>query len=292
MENDLNRLKERIKSKVPHLTNSQKIIANYIVENPARFAVSSIRQLEEELGISKSTIVRLAQALGYEGFYELRNVFLRDLRKELDPISRYKSLLEEKIKEPDFMARLADESVKNIHTTLHVVDRKQLAKAIELIEKARHVATMGLGISAYLADIASYLLNRVSINAKAMSYGGLTFTEQIINLAPSDVVVAFSFPPYSPETIEAAEYAHESNVPVIAITDKLTNPIYAYSEVLLQVPVESSILSNSIVSVILLLYTIVAIVGQDRREQTLHAIESLEHVRKEHRKKSGTEEHR
>jgi len=166
------------------------------------------------------------------------------------------------------------------------VDRKQLARAVEIIEKANHVATMGLGVSVYLADMASYLFNRVSINAKALTYGGLTFTEQIINLEPEDVVLAFSFPPYSPETIDAAEYAREKGIPVIAITDKLTNPIYAYAEVLLQVPVESSILSNSVVSVLLLLYTFVAMIGQDQREKTLRAIESLEHVRKEHQRRS------
>jgi len=285
MEDELKRLKKRIKSRVPHLTPSQKVIANYIVENPARFAVSSIRELEEELGISKSTIVRLAQALGYEGFYELRNVFLKDLRQELDPISRYKSILAEKVPEPDYLSRLADETVRNVNTTLHVVDRKQLAKAVVLIEQADHVATMGLGVSAYLADMASYLLNRVSVNAKAMAYGGLTFTEQIINLEPRDVILAFSFPPYSPETIDAAGYAKEKKIPVIAITDKLTNPIYAYTEVLLQVPVSSSILSNSVVSVLLLLYTMVAIIGQDRRERTLKGIESLEHVRREHQRR-------
>jgi|Deesub1362B_J571_1020462.scaffolds.fasta_scaffold01121_12 DNA-binding MurR/RpiR family transcriptional regulator len=282
MKDNLKELKERIKEKIPYLTNSQKTIANYIVENPRRFAVSSIRELEEELGISKSTIVRLAQALGYEGFYELRNVFLKSIRHELDPIYRYKSFLTEQFDESDILVQISDESVRNINTTLNLLDREQFQRAITILEKSQHVFTMGLGVSAYLAELAAYLLNRVSIKATPMIYGGLTFAEQIINLSGKDAVLAFSFPPYSEETIHAAEYAAEKKIPVIGITDKVTNPLVRSSEAFLQVSVETSAVSNSIVSVIVLLYAMITAIGRDLKDRALETIRSIEHVRKEH----------
>ncbi|MDQ7052273.1 MAG: hypothetical protein Q9P14_05075 [candidate division KSB1 bacterium] len=68
MEKKIKALKQRIRSRIANLTDSQKLIANFIVENPQKFALSSVRELEQELNVSKSTIVRLAQALGYNGW--------------------------------------------------------------------------------------------------------------------------------------------------------------------------------------------------------------------------------
>lgn len=115
-----------------------------------------------------------------------------------------------------------------------------------------------------------------------MTYGGVTFTEQIINLSREDVILAFSFPPYSLETMEAASYAQEKGIKVIAVTDKVTSEIVRYSDVFLQAAVESMAISNSISTVLVLLYSMSTQIGHELKSQTLEVIESIEHVRKEH----------
>ncbi|MFQ5769555.1 MAG: MurR/RpiR family transcriptional regulator [bacterium] len=282
MHKNVQDLKKRIKYKSPHLTESQKVIANYIVKNPQKFALSSIRELEKELNISKSTIVRSARALGYDGFYELKVAFLKDIRQDLEPIHRYKKFLSNSTEELNFIKLIADETVNNIHETLHLLDQEQYRKAVNLLENANHVYTVGLGVSTYLAEIASYIFTRVSIKSNFMTCGGVTFAEQIINLSKDDVIFAFSFPPYSKETIEAARYAQERELKVIALTDKLTSEIVQYSDVSLQVAVESITISNSIMAILVLLYSIVAQIGHEQKNKTLETIEAIEHVRKEH----------
>jgi DNA-binding MurR/RpiR family transcriptional regulator len=282
MQKKVQDLKQRIKDRIPHLTESQKIVANFIVENPQNFALSSIRELEKELKTSKATIVRLAQRLGYNGFHELKSAFLKRMRTELDPLHRYKEFLSQSSEHWDYLELMAEETNQNIEATMHILDRMQLEKAVHLLESAGHVYTIGLGISTYLAEISTYLLNRVSIRSHCMVHSGLTFTEQIINLSEDDTILAFSFPEYSSETIEAACYAKERNVKVIAFTDKLTSEIVQYCDVYLQVVVESKAVSNSIMPVLVILYSMVTQIGGERKRQTLEFIESFVHVRKEH----------
>jgi DNA-binding MurR/RpiR family transcriptional regulator len=282
MQDNIQDLKKRIKYKIQKLTESQKAIANYIVENPQKFALYSVRELEKELNISKSTIVRSAQALGYGGFYELKSVFLEGIRNNLGPIDRYKTFLSKPRQKLNFIKLIADETVSNIHNTLRLIDEVQYKKAVELLKKADHVYTIGLGISSYLAQIATYLLTRVSISSNFMTHGALTFAEQIINLSKDSLVFAFSFPPYSKETIEAARYAKEKSIKVVSITDKATSKIVQYSEVFLQVFVESMTISNSIMSVLVLLYSIIAQLGDELKYKTLKTIEAIEHIRKEY----------
>ncbi len=282
MNENINELKRRVKLKLPYLTRSQKTIANYIVENPQKFALSSVRELEKELKISKSTIVRLAQALGYNGFYGLKSEFLKGLQNNFGPIPRYKKFLSMPHQQMDFVRLIAEETFRNINSTLQLIDKTQYKKAVNLLKNANHVYTIGLGISSCLAEMATYLLTRISIKSNFMGHGALKFTEQIINISKNDVILAFSFPPYSKETIEAARYAQERSIKVISITDKTTSKIVEYSDVFLQASVESLTISNSVISVLLLLYAIIAQLGNELKNKTLKTIEAIEHVRKEH----------
>ncbi len=282
MEKKIKALKQRIRSRISSLTDSQKLIANFIVENPQKFALSSVRELEQELNVSKSTIVRLAQALGYNGFLEMKTEFLNVIRSELDPLRRFKSLYSGPIPDTDYLQLIFEESSTNLQTTLRLLDKDQFKKAVSLLESAQHVYTIGLGISYYMADIAAYLLNRVSVRATALRVGGFTFAEQLVNLSSRDVVMAFSFLPYSQETVEAASFAHEKGMPVIAFTDKATSKIVPYSEVVLQVGVDSLTISNSMVSVMALLYALIGQIGHEMKDKTLQTIEKIEYVRREH----------
>lgn len=285
MYNNLSDLKNRIKQKNSHLTESQKAIANYIIENPQIFALSSIREIEKESNISKSTIVRLAQTLDYSGFHEMRLAFENEIRKNLEPIRRYKKFLADTARSSsssklDYIQLISDETVHNIHKTMQLVDTGQYRRALELLKNACHVYTMGLAMSSHLAEIASYLFNRVCIKSYFMAYGSITFKEQIINLSKKDLVFAFSFPPYSKETIEAARYARERQIKIIVVTDKMTNKIVDYSDVFLQVSVESMAISNSIMSVLVLLYAMVTQISHAKKSKIMETIEAIEDVRK------------
>ncbi len=284
MDNHVNDLKKRIKNALADLTENQKRIANAILEHPQKFALSSIRQLEEELNTSKATIVRFTQALGYEGFPEVRSLLLDGLRKEAGPINRYRSLLEysDQKKKNNHLQLVAEESIDNIRRTLKLVDGGQWDKTISLLINVDHVYTMGLGISAILSQLASYLFNRVALKSSSLESRSLSFSEQIVNLSPKDLIFAFSFPPYSKETIAAAEYAQEENINVISITDKSTNDIIRYSDAYLIAKVDSSTISNSISAVQVILYGLCTHIGHELKNKTLATIEAIEHVRKEH----------
>jgi len=66
------------------------------------------------------------------------------------------------------------------------------------------------------------------------------------------------------------------------VTDKATSKIVQFSDVFFQVFVESITISNSIMSALVLLYSIVAQLGNEVKYKTLKTIEAIEHVRKEH----------
>lgn len=275
-------IKARIKESLSKLSDNQKIIANYIIENPEIIALSSIRDLESTLGTSKTTIVRLTQALGYSGFQELKGELLSAMRRELDPIHRFKSRLNHNDVGEDGIAQIADQTMRNINTSLELFNQEDFNKALAMIKKAKTIHTMGVAISSHLAEITAYLFKRVTLDARAMTYGAMNFSEQIINMSDQDLIIAFSFPPYSDPTIKAAEYAREKDLNLIAVTDKPTSQIVAYSDLFFQVAVHGDTMANSIMAPLVLIYAMAAQIGLQLKQQTIRTIESIEHVRKKH----------
>ena len=263
MEEDLQELKKRIVAKIPEMTEAQKLIANYIVENTQFFALSSIRELEKELNTSKSTIVRLAKMLGYEGFHDLKNTFLKNIRTGFDSNSSQANSSIMSSTELSILEGTAGEAVKNINSTMQLIDRSQYDEAVKLIKNTEYVYTLGHGISTYLADIASHLLIRASKKSSRLRYGGVSFMEQIGNLTKKDIIIAISFPPYAEETIEACKYARKEGVKIIAITDKMTSPILEYGDVYLQTVVENQHTLNSYMPALIVLDSMIAEVEND-----------------------------
>jgi DNA-binding MurR/RpiR family transcriptional regulator len=285
METHLDDLRNRVRDKISVLTKGQKEVANFIIENPEKFALSSIRELEKELKTSKATIVRLTQTLGYQGFRELKFNLRDGIRQDLSPFLRYKKHLTKapaqlNKDEPNYLKMIADETIINIHRTLRLVNENQYREAIRLIKNAGRVYTMGLGISSFLADICAYLFNLVSIKAHPLNYKGLSFAEQMVNVAEDDLILAFAFKHYSPETIEGARTAHKKKVKVISITDEATSNIVPYSVLHFQVAIESVSVSNSIMSCLTLLYAFTCSIGHDLKEKTVKLLEELETIRK------------
>ena len=282
MQSSIDDLKERIRSKIPQLTQNQKRIANYFLDNPQIFALQSVRDLEKQLNTSKATIVRLTQALGYKGFQELKMAFISSMKKELDPIDRYRSSLNGTDNNTNPLTTIIQQTKTNLDKTMLQIDEKDFKRMVKLVENAHAVYCMGLGISFYLAEITAYLLKRISINAYQLPFGALNFSEQIINFSKNDLIIAYSFPPYSLETIKAAEYAKEKKMHVISITDKPTTEIIRYSDIFFQVSVESRTMSNSLVAPLAFVYAVTTRIGQDLKPKIIDTIESIDHVRKEH----------
>ena len=63
---------DRIQSYYDELTNKDKEIAFYIINNPRDAARSSIDATAKMAGTSKSALVRFANRIGYSGYAELK----------------------------------------------------------------------------------------------------------------------------------------------------------------------------------------------------------------------------
>ena len=238
------------------LPANQKKVANYILQQPNELAFVTSDTLARRLKVSKPTIVRFARSLGYQGFTELQQECIGALHSDLSNMPEFMGELKKQT-EDEALARVVEAELQNINETLTHFDRPVFNDIVRLLLHAGQVYTMGIGISSLLSQILAYELTQVAIHAHSIAAGPMRFVESLALVKRGDVVIAFSFPPYSRETIDAAVFAKTRGARVIAFTDTRTSPITFQAELVVVVRTKNMLYTNSISAVSIMMNAIV-----------------------------------
>lgn len=241
-------IKEKIQQKFEKLPRNHRNIADYIVDNFDKIPFFSVHEIADKTGASVASIVRFAQRIGYSGYSDLREAIAFSLQSHLTKKDTF-PLVRQSSKDEDILTSVANIDVMNINETLNELDRDLFNHSVKLMIQSNRVFTAGLGISYLLAEILAYQLTQVGIDATVLKHTYSVFEEQILYLKKNDVLVTFSFPPYSIETIDAAKAANKKGIKVISITNKPSSPVTFYSEAVLIVKSENMLFTNSFAAI-------------------------------------------
>lgn len=270
-------IKEKITSKYNSLQKNQRKIAEYFINNFDKIPFVNVQDLSVSTGASVASVVRFSQRAGFKGFSELRDAIAGSLQKELHNKEIFPLFEKRKIQE-DLLTEVANLDIKNINDTLNLVERKTFNYVIDRILKSDRVFTAGLGISYLLAEILAYQLTQVGVSSNVLNHTHTLFNENILFLNPKDLLILFSFPPYSKETIEAAEFANKRKIDVIAITNQHASPVTFFTKANLIVKSENMLYTNSFAAISVLINAIAtacAIKDKQRAKKILKESEEI-----------------
>lgn len=270
-------IKDKIKSKYDSLPKNHRKIADYFINNFDKIPFLNVQELSESTGASVASIVRFAQRSGYKGFSELRDAITDSLQKGMNNSEIFPLLAKHKIAN-DLLTEVANLDIKNINDTLNRIDRKSFNYVINRLSSAETVLTGGLGISYLLAEILAYQLTQVGIKSAVLLHTHTLFHEQILFLTPKDLLVLFSFPPYSKETVEVAKFANDRKINVIAVTNVPASPITQYSKANLIVESGNMLFTNSFAAISVLINAIAtscAVKDKTRAKEILRETEEI-----------------
>lgn len=272
MKTEIKSFEELINSKLNKLSKNEKLIANYFLENYNNLAFLSIHEISDKLSVGKSSIVRFTKKLGYDGFHSFKKDIKNQLKSSIAPLEKFRLAINGSHPELTSVTEIAKNEVHNINVLLNNFDNKSFKKAVNLISNSTLIYTTGFNLSSFMAGIMSYLLQRIGLKSFPTNLGGRSLDEQLININNNDTLIAFSLPPYSNETIKAAEFAKRQNAKVISFTNSKTAPIVSYSDIVLIVKSDSTIFTNSFSATLVLTYSLVnevALHNKERFKQTV-----------------------
>ena len=219
---------DRIRAGFDCLSPALQLAARYVLDHANEVVVLSMRALAVQAQVPSATLVRLAQALGYAGWAEVKGGFASEwglAHESASYSTKAKSLIErgQAIEhatpaDAQLLAELMQSHVHNIQAG-STRNAAALRSAARVLIAAPRVHIAGFRASYPLAYEFAYLYRLFHDRVDILDghAGGLEM--QLRQLQPKDAVVVIGFEPCSIESVRVAEYASQKKCQLIAITD-------------------------------------------------------------------------
>lgn len=270
-------LLNRIQSNYTKLSKGQKIIADFIFENYDKVAFMTAATLGKSVGVSESTVVRFADALGYDGYPNLQRALQESIKTKLTTVQRFE-LSKDLDTEENIIKRVMNSDIDNIRKTIDTLDAKLIQDAVSDINKARKVYIIGLRSSKVLAEYLAFYMNFILEDVHLIPYGANDAFDQLIHLNDKDLLIAISFPRYSQRTFEVVEYAKQKGTTILAITDSITAPLAPFAHYTLTAKYNMTTFIDSLVAPMSLLNSLIIALSMTKKEHIKQNFDVLEKI--------------
>jgi DNA-binding MurR/RpiR family transcriptional regulator len=225
---------EELRRQYDRLTQSQKRIAEYVVEHSQEVAFSTVDQMAERLDVNPSTIVRFTYRLGLNGFTDLQERMQQLVRGQLsrtgDPISEKQAAGH--LEGTSFGASMSHDW-QNLHHTMAGLDTAAFDRATNVLARARRVYVVG-GFSTFpIAHYFALELDGLRSNISLLASDDTFASARLAEIKPQDCVLAFTFPPYARATHHIAMWAKENKAKVIAVTNSSISALGRIGDIVL-----------------------------------------------------------
>ena len=268
---------ERIRQASASLGGGGRTVAELILSHPEEVALLPAAQVAARLGLSESTVVRFAAAIGYDGYPALRRELQDRMRRHLAPAQRLTRYADDPTRQTPAAQSFADD-LADVAATERALAAGDLATAVQLISDARRIFVIGLRSSFVVAYTLYHHLNQTLGTVRLVDPARGEALDRLAGMEVGDVLVAIGFPRYTRLTVRAADFAAAEGAKVIAITDGPLSPLARHATVLLAARSSNKNFANSNVGALALANALIAEITVRNRGRALPALSRLERI--------------
>ncbi|GKU81845.1 MurR/RpiR family transcriptional regulator [Niallia sp. NCCP-28] len=267
----------KIRSYYARLSEKEKKIADYILDNPEKIIHSTINELAEDLNVADATVFRFCKRIGFKGYQAMKIALASEIIKPIQQIH-------EEISEHDTVKTVTEKvfksNVQTLDNTLQILNESSIQKAVDLLRNAKRVEFYGTGGSAVIAMDAFHKFVRTGIKAFTFidSHFQLMSASQ---LSETDIAVVISHSGTNKDTLNILKTAKANGAKTISITGYPKSPIAQIADVALftsseETEYRSEALSSRIAQLSLIdaLYVNMMILNKETANRSLDKIRS------------------
>jgi len=274
----------RLLEALPEMSPQLRKAAHYVLDNPNDVGVSSIREIAEAALVKPNTLVRLARAVGFEGYEDFREPFreaLRTGRESFPDRARWLQSIARGGRHGRLFGGMASSTLENIERLFADATAAEVKAAADRIVAARTTYVLGVGVSYALAHNFAYLTRMALDSVVAVPRDGSLPIDDVANAGPDDALLAMTFKPYRSEVVDAVRTAGAQGAGVIALTDSRSSPIALAADLAFVIPTDTPQFFTSTVAAAALLETIAAFVVADADPRVIANIDRFHRRRHE-----------
>jgi DNA-binding MurR/RpiR family transcriptional regulator len=262
---DFESVSRRITERFNALPRQLQRIARFALDAPEDFALGTAAELAEMIGVQPSALVRFANAIGFDGFADLRHVFRTQLRTR--PPSYSERIADLRHRSPGSTAPFAvlkahvDQAIGELQHLPSTIGTEVLTQAVDLLAEAPQIHLLAARRSFPVASYLAYALSQLDRRVQLLDGIGGMNREFAARIAREDVLLAISFRNYTGEVVEIADSCHARGMRVIGITDSTLSPLARVSTLTFTLGDDGRVAFRSLVDPIVLAQVLVVAVG-------------------------------
>ncbi len=259
-------LKDAIAGCYGDLSKQLQQIARYSLENPNDLALETVTNIAGRAGVQPSSMVRFAQAMGYDGFSTMQQVFRTRLMEGASSYrDRIRNLKRGRNGEDDvaesILHEFVDDGVAALQSMHDSIDTEQIAQAVEILAQADEIYLLAQARAFPVTFYMGYALGRLDKKCRVLDGTGGLLQQQAKQATTRDAFIAVSFKPYTPAVADIVTAQNENGVPIVSITDSPLSPLAMESSVTFEVRENEDRAFRSLVAPMCLAQTLVVALG-------------------------------
>lgn len=251
-------LAARILQRLPGLAPQLLQGARFLIDHPDVVATSSMRQVAERVGVSPATLVRLARALNFSDWSELRDSYVGQFRQSAPHYAQKADSLVQR----GGVSGLIQEVQRAQRLTLeHCVAANaatDIDEAARLLNRAPRIFVAGFMSCRAPALAFAYICGLFRSDVHLLGSAGSALVAELEDIRVSDAVLAINFRPYAREIHLIAAALERCRAPLISIADSRITPVAPFARCILLFGADSPSFFPSILPAVALVESLAA----------------------------------
>jgi DNA-binding MurR/RpiR family transcriptional regulator len=218
----------RMKALSLEMTESEKMIADHILNNPEEIYNLRIEDISKKLSLSLPTVFRFTKKLGFEGFKDFKVELIKDMAIGMN--IEVTNISDEGVEA--VTKNMFEKITGNLKETLSFINYRELEKAVNIIAASKRIIFFAVGSSTSVAFDTCSKFIRAGFNC---FYNIDTYTQRDISTQcrHGDVATGISFSGESIEVVGCMRNAKKNGADTICVTTFMNSPITEYSDICL-----------------------------------------------------------
>ncbi len=270
-------IEDRIAERYPDLSARLRDAADFLADNQVEVATRSLRSVSASSSLSPATFSRLARALGFDNYEQLREQTRGAVGRQVMSFSEKAGRLQaDEDGKVSIFERQARACAANIMSMVDNTETARIDMAVEVLRGAQNVVMVGAFGSTGLVEYMAYLANYFSDNWTLAGRMGASLGSVLAPMGPTDAMLIVTKTPYARRAILASEIANRQGAQVVLLTDSHACPAIPFATVSFIVPSDSPQFFSSYAATLVLMEGIIAMLVSRSKGGTGERIRDVE----------------
>jgi DNA-binding MurR/RpiR family transcriptional regulator len=228
-------LLERIRELLPNLSEQQKNVAAFVLENHKKVAFMTTTELSLAAGSSNTTINRFCISLGFKGYASFQDELKALVQSELTAIERMDEIVSEDGE--NSLQLVFSNEIEALTKTLGRIPRTDYGRALDILSSSGRTVIVGHQACEPVAEYAAYALGKIKSKVSRLTLMDLDVIGLLGSLNEKDAALVFCMPRYPTQTVNLLEELKKRNVRIVLISHSEVCPYRDCADVFLSIPI-------------------------------------------------------